>query len=169
MDDDTAKLEMNWKSPETEMSLHMFKCQVSNVFHQFKWVLCEKCHHSPFLCVVLFQNCASCLFQLGNLLVFSFKFSLVLTAKCTGKDDLMLFSGGGFDAFSGGGLPYGPPLSQQLNPPLFPEVKVLLCTWSHSLQNIAELFKTNVAAVQSRDECFRCFWTSHSTFSWCSV
>ena len=73
------------------MSLHMFKCQISNIFHQFKWVLCEKCHHSPLLCVALFQNCDLCLFQLGNLLVFSFKFSLVLTAKCTGKDDLMLF------------------------------------------------------------------------------
>ena len=29
--------------------------------------------------------------------------------------------------------------------------------------------RCRVAAVQSRDECFRCFWTSHSTFSWCSV
>ena len=35
--------------PDTQMSLNMFKCEVSNVFHKFKWVLWENCHHFCFL------------------------------------------------------------------------------------------------------------------------
>ena len=154
------------------MSLHMFKCQVSNVFHQFKWVLCEKCHHSPFLCVALFQNCDLCLFQLGNLLVFSFKFSLVLTAKCTGKDDLMLFFSRRIWCFFWRRITLRPSSLTTTEPSPLPwgesvAVYLILLFAKHcrTFQNK----RCRVAAVQSRDECFRCFWTSHSTFSWCSV
>ena len=80
--------------PDIEMSLNMFKCQVSNVFHQFKWVLCKNCHHSlsspmsKSFWAALFHNFALRLFQLGNLRrsPFRFNFSLVLKANCAEGD-----------------------------------------------------------------------------------
>ena len=37
-------------SPDRKMSFHVFKCQVADVFNQFKRVLCKNCHH---LCLFL--------------------------------------------------------------------------------------------------------------------
>ena len=139
------------------MSLNMFKCQVPNVFDQFKWVLCKNCHHSSFLCVALFQNCASRLFQFGNLLLSFFNFALVLKR-------------GWIDTFFSEGLPYRPSflfsrdylaaLLSHNNWTLPSSLRwdcccVLDLTLCQTFQNIAKLCSS--AAVLGTDECFRCF------------